>query len=210
MNALQGKIALVTGASRGIGKGVAMGLDKAGATVYVTARTVVEGTAPAKMPGTIQATAEAVEALGGRCIAVQCDHTDDEQTRALFDRILAEQGRLDILVNNVWGGYEHYTDGAEFWNEEGFWSAPPSRWDSMFDAGVRAHFVASSLAAPIMIAQRSGLIVNISFFAAQRDDRGVAYGVAKAASDRMGGVHGPRTAPVRRCRCGALSRTGAH
>jgi len=92
---------------------------------------------------------------------------------------------LDILVNNVWGGYEYFNNGTEFWKETGFWTVPISRWDAMFQAGVRAHYVASVLAAPIMIAQHTGLIVNISFFAAQRDDKGVAYGVAKAASDRM-------------------------
>jgi NAD(P)-dependent dehydrogenase (short-subunit alcohol dehydrogenase family) len=95
------------------------------------------------------------------------------------------EGRLDILVNNVWGGYEHFNNGTEFWKETGFWSMPLQRWDTMFQAGVRAHYVTSALAAPIMIAQGSGLIVNISFFAAQRVDKGVAYGVAKAADDRM-------------------------
>ena len=124
-------------------------------------------------------------ALGGQCIAVRCDHTDDAQVQAVFERIRAEQGRLDILVNNVWGGYEHFFDGTEFWKEKGFWTAPLSRWDKMFQAGVRAHYVSSVLAAPLMIAQQSGLIVNISFFAAQKDNAGVAYGVAKAASDRM-------------------------
>jgi NAD(P)-dependent dehydrogenase (short-subunit alcohol dehydrogenase family) len=92
---------------------------------------------------------------------------------------------LDILVNNVWGGYEFYNDGTEYWTEKGFWTAPISRWDKSFQAGVRAHFVASYFAAPMMSVQRSGLIVNISFFVAQRDDRGVVYGVAKAADDRM-------------------------
>ena len=79
----------------------------------------------------------------------------------------------------------YFWDGTEFWHEKGFWTVPLSRWDAMFQAGVRAHYVCSVLAAPLMIAQRSGLIVNISFFAAQHDDSGVAYGVAKAATDRM-------------------------
>jgi NAD(P)-dependent dehydrogenase (short-subunit alcohol dehydrogenase family) len=182
---LRGKIALVTGASRGVGKGVALGLGEAGATVYITGRTVVEGQAAVDLPGTIHATAAEVEQLGGRAIAVRCDHTDDSQVRALFERIAADQGRLDILVNNVWGGYEHFNNGTEFWLEQGFWDAPLERWDTMFQAGVRAHYVASALAAPTMIAQRSGLIVNISFLAAQRPDMGVAYGAAKAACDHM-------------------------
>jgi dehydrogenase/reductase SDR family member 1 len=182
---LKGKVALVTGASRGVGKGIAQGLGEAGATVYVTGRTVVPGSAPGAMPGTIQQTAEEVTQLGGQGVAVACDHRDDEQVRALFARILADEGRLDLLVNNVWAGYEHFYDGTRFWEEKGFWDMPFARWDKMFQSGVRAHFTASALAAPIMIAQQSGLIVNISFFAAQRDDRGVAYGVAKAADDRM-------------------------
>lgn len=185
MAVLTGTVALVTGASRGVGKGIALGLGEAGATVYITGRTVAAGQAAVDLPGTIHETAEAVTRLGGRGIAVRCNHTNDDEVRELFRRIQAEQGRLDILVNNVWGGYEFYNDGTEFWNEKGFWTAPLSRWDKSFQAGVRAHYVASVFAAPLMIAQGSGLIVNISFFAAQRDDRGVAYGAAKAADDRM-------------------------
>lgn len=185
MLSLTGKVALVTGGSRGLGKGIALALGQAGATVYITGRTVKEGEAAVDLPGTIHQTAEEVSQFGGQCIAVRCDHTQDEEVEALFERIQREQQGLDILVNNVWGGYEHFNDGTEFWLEKGFWSAPLSRWDKMFQAGVRAHFVSSLLAAPMMIAQESGLIVNISFFAAQRDDQGVAYSVAKAASDRM-------------------------
>lgn len=185
MPPLSGQVALVTGASRGVGKGIALGLGEAGATVYVTGRTEQAGQAAVALPGTIHETAAEVTRLGGRGVAVRCDHTDDEQVCALFDRIQTEQGRLDILVNNVWGGYEHFNDGTEFWNEKGFWTAPLSRWDKSFQAGVRAHYVAGVLAAPLMIAQGGGLIVNISFFAAQRDDRGVAYAAAKAADDRM-------------------------
>ncbi|GAB4122088.1 MAG: SDR family NAD(P)-dependent oxidoreductase [Roseiflexaceae bacterium] len=185
MGALTGKIALVTGASRGIGKGIAQGLGEAGATVYVTGRTTEEGRAAVTLPGTIHQTAEEVSRLGGIGIAVHCDHTDDDQVAALFERITAERGHLDILVNNVWGGYEFFNDGTEFWKEGGFWTLPLSRWDKSFDAGVRAHYVASVMAAPLMIAQRSGLIVNISFFAAQRNDKGVIYSVAKSADDRM-------------------------
>ena len=185
MTTLQGKVALVTGASRGVGKGIALGLGEAGATVYITGRTEVEGLSASKMPGTIYQTAEEVKRLGGDGIAVSCDHREDKQVRALFERIHSDCGRLDILVNNVWAGYEHFTDGTEFWKEKGFWDMPFERWDKMFQTGVRAHFVASALAAPIMIAQKSGLIVNTSFFAAQRVDRGVAYSVAKNADDHM-------------------------
>jgi NAD(P)-dependent dehydrogenase (short-subunit alcohol dehydrogenase family) len=185
MKPLAGKVALVTGASRGVGRGIALGLGEAGATVYITGRTEEAGQAVVELPGTIYRTAEEVSELGGNAIAIRCNHVDDEEVKQVFQRIQAEQNRLDILVNNVWGGYEHFNDGTEFWKEKGFWTAPLERWDKMFQAGVRAHYVSSVLAAPLMIAQHSGLIVNISFFAAQKDSAGVAYGVAKAADDRM-------------------------
>ncbi len=185
MTDLHGKIALVTGASRGVGKGIAAGLGEAGATVYLTGRTVVEGQAPVALSGDIYQTAEEVQRLGGQAIPVRCDHNQDGEVTALFERIRQESGRLDILVNNVWGGYEFYNDGTEFWKEKGFWTVPISRWDSSFQAGVRAHYVASQLAAPLMIAQASGLIVNISSSGARQVDAGVAYSVAKAADDRM-------------------------
>lgn len=182
---LQGKIALVTGASRGIGKGIALGLGEAGATVYLTGRTVEEGKAAVALPGTIQQTAEEVVQQGGQAIALRCDHRNDEETRTVFAQIMAEQGRLDLLVNNVWGGYEHFNDGTEHWKEQGFWTVPLERWDKSFQAGVRAHYVASVCAAPIMLAQHAGLIVNISYLAANYPDMGVAYGAAKAADDHM-------------------------
>ena len=185
MKSLAGKIVLVTGASRGIGKGVALALGQAGATVYITGRTIEAGKAAVDLPGTIYQTAAEVAELGGECIALQCDHRDDQAVEAVFERIRSDRERLDILVNNVWGGYEYFNDGTEFWKEKGFWTVPISRWDGMFQAGVRAAYVASTLAAPMMVSQRSGLIVNISFFAAQRVDRGVAYGTAKAATDHM-------------------------
>lgn len=185
MSSLAGKVALVTGASRGVGKGVALGLGEAGATVYVTGRTTVEGSGAIDLPGTVLQTADEVSAIGGTGIAVPCDHRDDEQVRAVFTEVRRRSGRLDVLVNNVWGGYEFFWDGTEFWNERGFWTVPLSRWDAMFEAGVRAHYVASVLGAEIMVAQRSGLIVHVSAEGAGMDDAGVAYGVAKAATNRM-------------------------
>lgn len=162
-----GRVALVTGGSRGVGKGVAEALGDAGATVYVTGRTVAD------------------TAFSAPCIPVPCDHTDDGQVEAAFDRIHADRGRLDLLVNNVWGGYERMIeDGAFTWSRP-FWQQPVFRWDAMFAAGVRAHFVASRLAARRMVAQRSGLIVNISFWPAQKHVANVPYGVAKAATDKM-------------------------
>src|SRR5438874_904186 len=182
MTTLRGKVALVTGASRGVGKGVALGLGEAGATVYMTGRTMQEGTAASKLPGNLPDAAEEVIRLGGKGIAIRCDHRNDSEVEAVFQRIQQDEGRLDILVNNVWGGYEHFSDGTEFWKEKGFWTAPLERWDKMFQAGVRCHYVASVFAARMMARQQAGLIVHISFFAARSDSQGVAYGVAKSAT----------------------------
>jgi dehydrogenase/reductase SDR family protein 1 len=184
---LRDMVALVTGASRGVGRGIALGLGEAGATVYVTGRTVEEGTATVALPGTIGGTAEEVSKLGGRGVAIRCDHRDDDQTRAAFDRIRAGHGRLDVLVNCAWGGYEHFYDGTEFWKEREFWTFPLSRWDRMFTAGVRSAYVCSHAAAPMMIAQQGGLIVHVSSFAAVTVAKhiGVAYGTAHATIDQL-------------------------
>jgi dehydrogenase/reductase SDR family protein 1 len=185
MAILSAKVALVTGASRGVGKGIALSLAQAGATVYVTGRTDQEGQAAADLPGTIYQTAAEINQLGGECIPIRCDHRIDHEVETVFKQIRGQHAHLDILVNNVWGGYQHFTDGTEFWTEKGFWNMPISRWDAMFQAGVRAHYVASCLAAPLMIANGRGLIINLSFLAAQRNDKGVAYCVAKSATDHM-------------------------
>ncbi|WP_432950209.1 SDR family NAD(P)-dependent oxidoreductase [Kribbella sp. CA-253562] len=185
MASLEGRVALVTGASRGVGKGIALGLGEQGATVYVTGRAAAGGPPTTPFGGSVQETADEVTALGGRGVAVVCDHAVDAQTRQVIERVVAETGRLDLLVNNVWGGYEHFWDGTEFWREAGFWTEPIARWDSMFTTGVRAHYVTSVFAAPTMVAQGSGLIVNVSSDAAEKTDAGVSYGVAKSATDRM-------------------------
>lgn len=182
---LRGKVVVVTGASRGVGKGAALGMGEAGATVYVTGRTEHGGHAQGDLPGTIHETAEAVTALGGRGIAVRCDHRDDRQVAAVFEQVAAEQGRLDMLVNNVWGGYERMVEDGEFTWPAPFWQQPTWRWDAMFTAGVRAYYVASQFAARQMVARRSGLIINISFFSGQKYLANTAYSVAKAATDRM-------------------------
>ena len=182
---LTGKVAVVTGASRGVGKGVAIGLGEAGATVYVTGRTTQEGGNVEELPGTILQTASEVTSQGGRGIALICDHLRDEEVEAVFQRILLEQPAIDILVNNVWGGYEHMVENGEFTWPQPFWKQPLWRWDAMFAAGVRANYAASRLAAPSMLAQNRGLIVNISFWAAQKYMGNMAYGVAKAAVDKQ-------------------------
>jgi len=168
---LNGKVALVTGASRGIGKGIAQELLNFGATVYITGRTVED--------------MQYVRASDVNGIAIVCDHRDDLQVETAFSKIRDEQGRLDILVNNVWGGYENMMEGEQFTWMQPFWQQPLWRWDSMFGAGVRAHYVASCFAARMMTAQQSGLIVNISSWAAKKHVGNVANGVSKAATDKL-------------------------
>jgi len=185
---LTGKIALVTGASRGVGKGIAIGLGEAGATVYVTGRTEVEGTGKGPrgfLPGTFQATAEAVTEAGGNGVAIRCDHTIDTDVIALFDRIETESGGLDILVNNAWGGYERMFEDGEYTNEAAFWHQPLWRFDAMFNTGVRGAFFASQLATRLMLRSGWGLIVNLSFWAAQTYLTNTPYGMSKAALDKM-------------------------
>jgi len=186
---LRGNVAFVTGASRGVGKGIALGLAESGATVYISGRTTEPGTLVDGLGGTLQETAEEAKALGGECIPIRCDHSDDEQVQAAFAQIERESGKLDLLVNNVWAGYQYMMEQIDgnfvFTWEKPFWEQPTWRWDAMFDAGVRAHYVASQHAAKLMVPRRRGLIVNISFWAAQTYMANVAYGVAKAASDKM-------------------------
>jgi NAD(P)-dependent dehydrogenase (short-subunit alcohol dehydrogenase family) len=158
MQRLTGKIAVVTGASRGGGRGIALALGDEGATVYVTGRSVAGQPNPTGSPETIDETAGMVTARGGLGIPVRIDHTVDAEVEALFDRVKAEQGRLDFLVNNAWGGYESYESDTAF--DRPFWEQPLWRWHKMLDAGVNAGMVASCFAARIMLPQRSGLIVN--------------------------------------------------
>ncbi len=174
---LVGKVALVTGASRGIGKGCALELAAAGAAVYVTGRTTGPGQHP--LPGTVGATAEEIAAEGGTATAVACDHRDDDAVRAVFERIAADHGRLDVLVNNAFAIPDEMTSGLPFWE------VPISNWDDIIDVGTRSAYVASVLAAPVMIAQGDGLIANISSSGATEYAWHVAYGVGKCALDRM-------------------------
>ncbi len=187
---LDGKVAVVTGGSRGVGKGIALGLASEGATVYVTGRSVAEPTG--SLPGTVEETARQATERGGVGVGVGCDHRDDEQVRALFERVEREQGRLDVLVNNIWGGYELLHDGEYEVFTKPFWEQPISLWDSMFAAGVRAHYVASTLAAPMLIRSRPSLIAHVSSFAGVGSEENVALGVAKGATDRLARAMAPR------------------
>ena len=172
---LKGRVAVVTGASRGIGKGIAVELGAAGATVYVTGRSVE----PGRLPGTIGATAAEIDAAGGHGVPVACDHRDDAAVAALFDRVAGEHGRLDVLVNNVYDA-----PGSARWLGRPFWAVPAEAWDRSFAIGVRSHYVASVMAAPLLLTG-GGLIVNISSPGAVSYTHNTVYGVAKAAVDRM-------------------------
>lgn len=182
MGTLDGRVALVTGASRGVGKGIAQALGEAGATVYLTGRSADGGEPTTSLPGTIEQTAAVV---AERAVPVRCDHRDDESVRSVFDRIEREQARLDVLVNNVWGGYELLHEGRYETFGGPFWKAPLSMWDGMFSSGVRAHYVASTFAVPLMLKEGRGLIVNVSSFAAANPKENVALGVAKVATDHL-------------------------
>lgn len=169
-------IAVVTGASRGAGRGIAIALGNHGCTVYVTGRSARSG--DHSLPGTIYETAQAVTAAGGQGIAVQCDHAEDDQVRALFDQVMAEQGRIDLLVNNAAAVYDELSAPGGFWEK-------PLKLADMIDVGIRSGYVASWLAAPAMVAQNSGLIVFTSASGAAHYSMGPAYGAHKAGVDKM-------------------------
>ncbi|WP_437961290.1 SDR family oxidoreductase [Sorangium sp. So ce119] len=154
--ALQGKVALVAGATRGAGRGIAVALGAAGATVYVTGRTTRAQRSEMDRPETIEETAERVTRAGGRGIAVQVDHLEREQVRALVARIEGEQGRLDVLVNDIWGGEHLFA-----------WDKP--LWEHSLDSGMRllrlaidTHIITSHFALPLLIRRPGGLVVEIT------------------------------------------------
>ena len=173
---LSGKVAVVTGASRGMGRGIALALAERGATVYVTGRTVTPGSHA--LPGSIGETAAQIEQRGGSGVAVPVDHANDEQVAALFARVMRERGRLDILVNNA------LAIPAELTQPGAFWEKPLSNWQ-MIDVGLRSNFVAARHAAQIMVPQKSGLIVAISGYVGVTYTYNVIFGTCKTATDRM-------------------------
>ena len=183
-------VAVVTGGSRGIGKGVARALAERGATVYIAGRSQTGGihTSPggAILPGTIQRTAEEVNGLGGRGIAVACDLSVDAEIRSLFERVRQESGHLNILVNN-----------AAYLNEQmavrPFWEAPVEL-ANIIDVGLRCHHVATYYAAPLLIARRRGLIVNVSFYGDARS-HDPAYYASKAGLDKLAAVYAEHLTP---------------
>uniref|UniRef100_A0AAY4B4Q8 Dehydrogenase/reductase (SDR family) member 1 n=1 Tax=Denticeps clupeoides TaxID=299321 RepID=A0AAY4B4Q8_9TELE len=170
--ALSGWVCVVTGASRGIGKGVALQLSEAGATVYITGR----------QEDTLRQSASEVEERGGRCLPVVCDSTKEEDIKRLFERVQKEQnGRLDVLVNNAYGGVNAIFENMG----KKFWEADPSLWDAINNTGLRGHYFCSVYAARLMVSQGRGLIVVISSLGGVRYFFNVPYGVGKAACDRL-------------------------
>ncbi len=191
---LSGTVAVVTGASRGAGRGIAVELGAAGATVYCTGRSTRARPADAygkwlasaglqSMPGSIDETAAAVTAAGGTGIPVKCDATDDAQVRELFASVEREQGTLDVLVNNAWGGHETLTGETL---DRPFWEQPLEHWTSMFEHGVRNHVVACRAAAPLFVKQKRGLIVATTYWDRGKYIKGnLFYDLAKSAICRL-------------------------
>jgi NAD(P)-dependent dehydrogenase (short-subunit alcohol dehydrogenase family) len=172
----QAPVAVVTGASRGAGRGIAIALGAHGCTVYVTGRSEKAG--DATMPGTIYETAEAVTAAGGKGIAVRVDHADDAQVKALFEQVEREQGRIDILVNNAAAIYDELSTPGNFWEK-------PLKLGDLIDVGLRSSYVASWYAAPMMTANRHGLVAFTSGGGAVHYVFGPAYGAQKAGQDKL-------------------------
>jgi NAD(P)-dependent dehydrogenase (short-subunit alcohol dehydrogenase family) len=170
------KIAVVTGASRGAGRGIAIALGSHGCTVYVTGRSEKPG--DASLSGTIYETADAVTAAGGKGIAVRVDHADDAQVKALFERVRGEQGRIDILVNNACAIHDELTAPGNFWEK-------PLALGDMLDVGLRSSYVASWHAAPMMVAAKGGVIVFTSASGSVHYVYGPAYGAHKAGVDKL-------------------------
>jgi dehydrogenase/reductase SDR family member 1 len=191
MGNLDGAVALVAGATRQVGRGVAVGLAEAGATVYISSRRVTPGKRTSlgnPYWGSLNNTLAEIKKVGGQAIAVRCDHMKDDQTRALIDRIESEQGRIDVLVNAVWSGYDRmrgaFPEDGKFDSDASFYEQPIQFWDENF-SGVRAAYVLSALTSPLMARQQSGLICHITYRSAREYTSNVAYGVSHAAIERM-------------------------
>lgn len=178
MKSLTGKVALVTGGSRGAGRGIAIELGKAGATVYVTGRST-RGNSTQNFPGTIDDTAAQIDEAGGTGIAVRCDHTVDAETKAVIEQIREEQGELDILINNVWGAHDIGVNPGAFWEQS------LENWDTMFTAGVRAQLATNHFAIPLLRENKGALIIHTTFWDEGRYTGQFYYDLAKNALVRM-------------------------
>lgn len=176
---LVGKIALVTGATRGIGKGISLQLAQNGAKVYITGRTMKNKD---NLPGSLEATVEEIQARGGVAIPCQVDHEKPEQVKELFDRINKdEKGQLDVLVNNAYKGVQAIFQGMR----QKFYQADTSDWDTINNVGLRNHYFCTAYASRIMVPRKKGLIVNISSPGGQMYLFNVPYGIGKVGVDRM-------------------------
>lgn len=184
---LAGKICLVTGASRGIGRGIALALGEQGATVYITGRTLDPDS---KQQGSLKVTADEITARGGTAIPIQCDHEVDAQIDQLFSTIKDQQGRLDLLVNNAFKGVVGIGGNVNV----PFWQQDISTFDDPIKVGLRCHYVAIQMAAVMMIPNKEGLIVNISSPGAIFDFFTVGYGVGKAGLNKMSAMCGKELA----------------
>ncbi|XP_046507353.1 dehydrogenase/reductase SDR family member 1 [Equus quagga] len=168
---MKGQVCVVTGASRGIGRGIALQLCQAGATVYITGRHL----------DTLQVTAQEAQSRGGRCVPVVCDSSQESQVQSLFEQVNEEQGRLDVLVNNAYAGVQAILTNAK----KPFWESPASLWDDINNVGLRGHYLCSVYGARLMVPAGRGLIVVISSAGGLQYLFNVSYGVGKAACDRL-------------------------
>jgi NAD(P)-dependent dehydrogenase (short-subunit alcohol dehydrogenase family) len=178
MERLTGQVAVVTGATRGAGLGIARVLGEQGATVYVTGRSVRGAPTVPEYPGSIEDAADQVSARGGRGIPVRCDHTDEQSVIELFERVQAGHGRLDVLVCNAWAGYMPYPEHNK-WFDQPFWEQSMERWDGMFTGGLRAHLMTARYGVPLMLPASRGLVIFTTFTMGRKYLGNVFYDVAK-------------------------------
>ena len=178
MKELQGKVALVTGASRGAGRGIAFELGKAGAIVYVTGRSSSKKSTN-NWPGTINDTASLINEAGGTGIPIRCDHTIESEVKSLIQQIDKEQGKIDIIVNNVWGGNELAIE------QKPFWELSTKHWNTMFTSGVQAQLITNHYAIPLLRKHKTGIIIHTTFWDENKYIGHFYYDLAKNAINRM-------------------------
>jgi len=190
---LEGKIALVAGATRGAGRGIALELGAAGATVYATGRSVRGNPSDYARPETIEETAELIEMMGGKAVAVRVDHLDPEAVRALVERIRREQGRLDVLVNDIWGGEKLFE-----WDKP-VWEHSLENGLKMLRLGIDTHLITAHFALPLLIENPGGLLVEVTDGTAEYNERNYRlspfYDLCKVAPTRMAWAHAKDLAP---------------
>lgn len=188
VKSLEGKIALVTGASRGAGRGIAIELALAGCKVFITGRSRKGRSKTQYDDLTLDSTKEMITKAGGECTIIECDHSDEIDCRSIFEVISQNENKLDILVNNVWAGYTDKNFKLDIKTDNfsnKFWDQPLWRWDHMFQTSLRSHFICSQEAAKLMIPRKSGLIVTTGFWDDNKFLSQVPYDVVKQAKARL-------------------------